>query len=164
VTDRMELESYLQLVREKLAANIVQAREFESKYYSDIPVLKQPAEYHRSATKGSIQPQYHLWNPPLRWFEADTGLPVVFRTNPDSAPNPQIGADMLAAMNAWSTVANCSLRVTDGGSTSGCGLFTLDGQNTISFNNCDGYFQAGSEGILAVASIANYTTSVTRVI
>ena len=164
VTDRMELSAYTQLIRDRLAANLAQSQEFEAKYYSDVPVLKQPLEYHRVLSKGGIEPQFHLWNPPLRWFEADTGQPVVFLTNTDQAPNPQVVGDVAAAMNAWSTVPGCSLRVTNGGTTNGCGLFALDGLNTISFNNCDGYFGPGSSGILAVASIANYTTSVTRVI
>ena len=164
ITDRMELTGYLRMLHERVAATVEQSQEFEAKHYSSVPVLKQPAEYHRSSSRGEIEPEFHLWNPPIRWFEADTGQPVVFLTNTDSAPNPQVVDDVAAAMTAWSTVPGCSLRVTNGGATTGCGLFALDGQNTISFNNCDGYFQSGSSGILAVASIANYSTSVTRVI
>jgi len=73
----------------------------------------------------------------------------------------------VAAMNAWSTVPGCSLQVADGGTTEGCGLFLTDGENTISFNNCDGYFHGSgncSSGILAVASIASYDTSQTRTV
>jgi hypothetical protein len=46
-------------------------------------------------------------------------------------------------------------------------LFGLDGENTVSFNNCDGYFSGTgtcSAGILAVTSIASYDTSQPRVI
>ena len=164
ITDRMEVSAYLRMVRDRLDANLIQAREFETKYYTGVPLLKEPAEYQAKSSRGEIQPQYHLWIPPIRWFEPDTGQQVLFYTNPDSAPTPTTVNDVAAAMTAWSSVANCSLRVGSGGNTGGCGLFTLDGQNTVSFNNCDGYFGPGSSGILAVASIANYTTSTTKVV
>lgn len=167
ITNRMELNRYTEMVRNRLAANLEHSREFEAEAYGNIPVLPQPIEYKVSTDGGDISPQFHLWNPPIRWFQADSGQAVVFKTNPDGAPNPQSVADAAAAMNAWSTVPGCSLLVADGGATEGCGLFGLDGENTISFNNCDGYFSGTSNcssGILAVASIANYDPSQTRVV
>jgi len=167
ITNRMELTRYTEMVRNRLAANLEHSREFEAKVYGNTPVLARPIEYKSAADGGDLSPQFHLWNPPLRWFQADSGQSVVFKTNPDGAPNPQAVADAAAAMNAWSTVPGCSLRVDDGGATQGCGLFALDGENTISFNNCDGYFSGSgscSSGILAVASIANYDRFQTRVV
>ncbi len=166
ITNRMELSAYTEMVRQRLGANRAAARQFDREAYRGIPVLDQPAGYARSAQKGDLEPQYHLWNPPTRWFEADNGQSVVFKVNTDTAP-PQVENDVVAATNAWSSVQGCSLRVTDGGTTTGCGLFGLDGENTISFNNCDGYFSGTgpcSSGILAITSIANYDSSQTRVV
>jgi putative Ig domain-containing protein/matrixin len=166
ITNRMELSAYTEMVRQRLGANRTAARQFDRDAYGKIPVLDQPAGYNRSAQKGDLEPQYHLWNPPTRWFEADNGQSVVFRVNTESAP-PQVENDVVAATNAWSSVQGCSLRVTDGGTTHGCGLFGLDGENTISFNNCDGYFSGTgtcSSGILAITSIANYDSSQIRVV
>jgi putative Ig domain-containing protein/Ig-like domain-containing protein/matrixin len=168
ITNRMELTQYTKMVRNRVAATVEFSREFEAEAYGDTPVLEHPAEYPPSTGgDGDLSPQFHLWNPPTRWFQPDTGQSVVFKTNPDGAPNAQSVNDAIAAMNAWSTVPGCSLRVDNGGTTEGCGLFTLDGENTISFNNCDNYFHGTgtcSSGILAVASIANYNPGQTIVV
>lgn len=158
ITNRMELSAYTAMVRQRLQSNRAVARQFDREAYGNVPVLDQPAGYARSAQKGDLEPQFHLWNPPTRWFEPDNGQSVVFKINVDEGP-PQTENDLVAAANAWSSVPGCSLRVIDGGTTTGCGLFGLDGENTISFNNCDGYFSGSgpcSSGILAVTSIANY--------
>ncbi|HKA23011.1 MAG TPA: putative Ig domain-containing protein [Blastocatellia bacterium] len=167
ITNKADLAKYTEMVRTRLTANWGRAREFESEVYGRIPLLSRPVEYKPSNDGNDVSPQFHLWNPPIRWFQPDNGQPVVFKTNPDGAPTPQSVADAVAAMNAWSTVAGCSLQVVDGGTTGGCGLFLTDGENTISFNNCDGYFHGSgncSSGILAVASIASYDTSQTRTV
>jgi Domain of unknown function (DUF4214)/Putative Ig domain/Ig-like domain from next to BRCA1 gene/Matrixin len=166
ITNRMELNQYAEMVRTRLAANLEHSREFEAGAYGSTPMLAQPLEY-KETDGGDISPQFHLWSPPIRWFQPDSGQSVVFKTNPAGAPTPQSVADAAAAMGAWSTVPGCALRVSDGGTTQGCGLFGLDGENTISFNNCDGYFTGTgtcSSGILAVASIASYDPSQTRVV
>jgi hypothetical protein len=167
ITNKADLGKYTEMVRTRLTANWGRAREFESEVYGRIPILSRPVEYKPSNDGNDVSPQFHLWNPPIRWFQPDNGQPVVFKTNPDGAPNSQSVADAVAAMNAWSTVPGCSLQVVDGGLTEGCGLFLTDGENTISFNNCDGYFHGTgncSSGILAVASIASYDTSQTRTV
>lgn len=166
ITNRMELSAYLAMVRDRLKANRRASREFEARAYDGIPVLERPAGYILGSQKGDLEAQFHLWNPPIRWFEPDNGQSVVFRVNPDGAP-PQVQNDVIAATNAWSSVAGCSLRVVEGGTTNTCGLFALDGVNSISFNNCDGYFNGSgtcSGGALAVTSIANYDRSQTRVV
>jgi hypothetical protein len=166
ITNRMELSAYTGMVRSRLAANRRAAREFEARAYDGVPVLERPAEYIIGSQKGDPEVQFHIWNPPLRWFEADTGQSVVFKVNTDSAP-PQVENDVIAATNAWSSVAGCSLRVVEGGTTDTCGLFVFDGTNTISFNNCDGYFSGSgdcSSGILAVTSISSYDRNQTRVV
>ena len=166
ITNRMELSAYTEMVRNRLVANRRAAREFEAGAYHGVPVLERPAGYTLRSQKGDVEPQYHLWNPRLRWFEADTGESVVFKVNTESAPS-QVENDVVAATNAWSSVAGCSLRVVEGGTTNTCGLFVVDGTNTISFNNCDGYFSGSgdcSSGILAVTSISSYDSNQTRVV
>jgi len=166
ITNRMELSAYTEMVRNRLVANRRAAREFEARAYEGVPVLERPAGHAPGSQKGDVEPQYHLWNPRLRWFEADTGESVVFKVNTESAPS-QVENDVVAATNAWSSVAGCSLRVVEGGTTNTCGLFVVDGTNTISFNNCDGYFSGTGDcsgGILAVTSISSYDTNQTRVV
>jgi hypothetical protein len=167
VTNMMEVSQYTEMVRARLALNADRAREFEASNYGVAPILERPPEYAAEAGRGNIEPQFHLWNPPTRWFEADSGQPVVFKTNTDLAPNSQVLSDVAAAINAWSTVPGCSLRVADGGTTTGCGLFVVDGENTISFNNCDGYFPPGGacgSGIVAITSIARYDRTRTVIV
>ena len=166
ITNRMELSNYLEMVRGRLAANKRAAKEFEARAYSGVPIREQPPAYTPSPQEGDLQVQFHIWNPPLRWFEVDTGQSVVFKVNTDSAP-PQAESDVIAATNAWSSVAGCSLRVVEGGTTDTCGLFAYDGTNSISFNNCDGYFSGSgtcSAGVLAVTSISAYDRSQSTVI
>lgn len=166
ITNRMELSAYVEMVRSRLDANRNAAREFEASAYSGVPVLERPAAHVRGSEGGDFQAQFHIWNPPIRWFEADTGESVVFKVNTESAP-PQVESDLIASANAWSSVPGCSLRVVSGGTTNTCGLFAADGTNSISFNNCDGYFSGSgtcSGGVLAVTSISNYDSSQTRVV
>ncbi len=166
ITNRMELSAYMAMVRDRLNANRRAAREFEARAYGAVPVLERPAGYILGSPKGDLEAQFHLWNPPTRWFEPDSGQSVVFKVNPDGAP-PQVENDVIAATNAWSSVAGCSLRVIDGGTTNTCGLFAIDGVNSISFNNCDNYFHGTgtcSSGVLAVTSISNYDRNQTRVV
>jgi hypothetical protein len=163
-TDRMELEAYMEMVRQKVAANQEQSQQFEDKYYRNVAIRMFPPEYPAKASSGSLEPQFHLFNPAIRWFEPDGGQPVVFYTNLDGAPNQQVLNDIDAAMRAWSTVPGCSLRVISGGTTSQC--LQSSGQNTIVFNNCSGFFSpsSGCSGILAMAGVQQYTTAVSRVI
>src|SRR5215813_3338988 len=166
ITNRMELSNYLEMVRGRLSVNKRAAREFDARAYSGIPIREQPPAYTPSVQSGDLQVQFHLWNPPTRWFEADNGQSVIFKVNTESAP-PQAENDVIAATNAWSSVAGCSLRVVEGGTTNTCGLFASDGTNTISFNNCDGYFSGSgscSGGVLAVTAISSYDLSQTRVV
>ena len=166
ITNRMELSRYAEMVRNRLSANRRAARDFEARAYAGVPVLERPAAYISESQSGDLEAQFHLWNPPTRWFEADSGQSVVFKVNTDGAP-PSIENDVIAATNAWSSVPGSSLRVIEGGTTNTCGLFSADGTNTISFNNCDGYFHGTgscSSGILAVTSISNYDPNQTRVV
>src|SRR5262249_2495874 len=166
ITNRMELSNYLEMVRGRLSVNKRAAREFDARAYSGIPIREQPPESTPSVQSGELQVHFHLCNPPTRSLEADNGQSGIFKVNTESAP-PQAENDVIAATNAWSSVAGCSLRVVEGGTTNTCGLFASDGTNTISFNNCDGYFNGSgtcSSGVLAVTSISSYDRNQTRVV
>src|SRR5262249_46366879 len=119
-TDRMELFAYLQMMRHRIAQNAARAKQFETRLYPDVPLLAEPREYREKFRNSAVQPQFHLWNPPLRRFEVDSGQPVVLTINPDGAPDAQIADDVSAAINAWNAVAGCSLRISAAGTVSEC--------------------------------------------
>lgn len=167
-TNRSELGAYTQMVGELIATNRKVMRNFKRMFYSGAPLLSQPIEIRSPRPGSDIGPQWSLLNPvnPARWFEPDSDKPVVFYVNPAGAPGfLSLQADMQAAMNAWSS-AGGSIRVTYGGTTAGCGIQAADGENTISFNNCDNYFVAsqGCAGILAVSGIVRYIPTQTKTI
>jgi len=161
-TNRMRLAEYLDMVRSRVAINRERSARFSDTYYRDVPMLAEPREYS-GRNEGGFAPQYRfLTSPPARWFEPDDGHSVVFVVNPDSAPNPQVMTDVSAAMDAWSSVPGCSLRVASGGSSSLCYAPNV---NTIVFNDCDGQFSPspGCSSILALGGL-NWDSGQTRVI
>jgi matrixin/putative Ig domain-containing protein len=166
-TSRSPYDSYKAQVQGLLEANATASIEFERTYYSGVPALSTPPDYE-TRNKAVITPFWALANPsqPARWFEPDSGQSVVFYVNPANAPSSAIVDDMLAALNTWSTSAGSSIQLRYGGETSGYGVQRADGQNTISFNNGDGYFapSTGCDGLLAVSGIVRYSTSQTRTI
>jgi hypothetical protein len=164
ITNRLELSAYLQMLRTKIATHAEQSRLFEQRYYSNIPMNARPVEYAELIGKGRLQPQWtYISSAHPRWFEPDSGQPVVFRVNPAGAPNQQINNDIAAAMNAWSTIPGCAMRMAVGTNTSEC--FPDLNNNTIIFNNCDGRWSAGGggcQGVLALGGLG--WTGNTRVI
>lgn len=162
ITDRMELSAYTRMIKQRLAANSEQALEFERAHYTNVSVLARPPEYGRVMSRG-FQTQFtFITNPPVRWFEPDSGDPVVFTINMDGAPNPQVLDDITAAMNAWSNVQGCSIRVVVGGTGDVC--FARD-LNSMVFNNCDGQFSPTPfcAGVLAIGGL-NWNASQTKVV
>lgn len=164
-TNRGELEAYTEMVTHLVETNQKKMRRFEQQYYQGVPVLTQPPEFEPSSV---FTPQWVLLNPasPARWFEADSNQPITFYVNPSGAPSfAVLQDDMQAAMDAFSK-AGGSIRVNYGGTTTGCGVQLADGLNTISFNNCDGYFAASQScaGLLAVSGIVRYIPSQTRTV
>src|SRR5262249_54975265 len=109
-------------------------------YYNNVPLLQEPREYNSKAVSGALQPEYHLFNPPARWFQPDTAQAVTVVTNPAQQPDPGTPNDVAAAMQAWSTVQGCSLRLVSGGSTAAC---LSAGMIVVDFNNCLGFFAGG---------------------
>ena len=162
VTTRMELTAYTEMVRRRLAANRERAQKFEETYYRNHALLARPPEYSRAASRG-LQPMFTLLSaPPARWFEPDDGEPVAFTINPDGAPNLQTQDDIAAAMNAWSTVNGCSMRVVVGAMGDIC---YANGSNTITFNNCDSQFSPSPfcASILALGGLG-WNASQTKVV
>ncbi|PYT02460.1 MAG: hypothetical protein DMF60_21315 [Acidobacteria bacterium] len=150
-TDRMELSSYINMVRTKLASNLARAQAFEETYYRNIPLLATPPGFVGS--KKQVHPEYtFLGN--VRWFQPDSGQPVPYTINPDPgpggiAPDPN---DIAAAAGAWTGVPGCSLTLAYTGILNNC--YTQTGTPGINYvsNNCDGHNQpsSGCANILAI--------------
>lgn len=169
ITDRAEFSEFAAMLRSRISATKAAAAAHETRYYNNLTVRVSPQE----ASGGGLGPTQNFTfinpNQPPRWFEPDSGQPVVFKINPAGAPSSTIMNDVSAAMNAWSTVSGSAMRLSNGGSTSNCGLLVTDGENTVSFNNCDSYSPfspsgGGCSGILAAAGIVSYSPYQTRVI
>lgn len=139
------LGNYRRMVQTRLAANLERAQAFEAGHYGDVPLLAQPREYDRAASRGEMRPFFTLLYPvkSVRWFEPDNNQPILFYINPDGAPNPQVIDDVGAAINAWSNVAGCTLRPVNGGARTVCP--SQRNLNAISFNNCDMRFSDSPE-------------------
>jgi hypothetical protein len=157
------LNEYSRIVRARLAALAKRSRAFQLEHYSDAAMLYQPPEYERAKSGRELHPQFKLLYPvkSVRWFEPDNNQPIVFYVNPEGAPNPQVVEDVGAAMNAWSNVEGCKLRVVNGGARSVCS--TQRTTNAISFNNCDGRFSPSAEcsRIIALGGL-RWTSDLTR--
>jgi hypothetical protein len=168
VSSTGDLEAYSARINSLVGENAENAAQFDRRYYSGVPVLGVPAGFDVDRQFGRIRPLWALLNParPLRWFEPDSGRQVSFYVNPAGAPSWDYQDDIKQALNAWSTTAGVSLKGVFGGTTGGCGVSSADGTNTISFNNCDGYFapSAGCNGLLAVGGIIRYSPSETKTV
>jgi len=140
ITDRAELDSYAGSLRTRIAAFQTAGRQHEARHFAKVGLLARPPELQSESGIAPIE-HFVLINPnqPPRWFEPDSGQPVVFKINSTGAFSADAVNSVTAAMNAWSTVSGSAMRVVSGGSTGGCGLTLRDGENTVSFNNCDNY-------------------------
>src|SRR5262249_24576919 len=128
------LSAYRRLVKATLSANLEQSRRFQARYYSGVPLNMSPPEYKPVSNAQKLRPEFTLHPFRGRWLEPDSGQPVSFTLNPDQQPSPQTAGDVVAAMNAWSSVNGSLLTVTLAGTTDLCLTPTT---STIYFNNCD---------------------------
>ena len=164
-TEEMELTAYGRLLRQKVQATRQRFEQFERAHFEAIPLRAQPAEYAALVAHENLQPQFTLIRPsqPARWFEPDEDQPIVFTINPDGAPGSRAVEDVAMAMNAWSSVPGCSVRVVNGGATNLC--YPHGSGNTIVFNNCDDRFSPTPDcsSIIAIGGL-NWDVSLTRVI
>ena len=153
-TDRMELSTYVEMVRNRLDINSERSRQFQETYYGNTPMLKQPAEYAKVQGNGDFHTDWtYISGQHPRWFEPDSGQPVTFMINTAGAPNAQVVNDVTAAMNAWSNTPGTSLRIVSGGTTAACR--ETFGLNLILFNSCDGRWSptSGCSSTLALGGL-----------
>ena len=71
--------------------------------------------------------------PPIRWFEPDSGLPVIMSLNPNNI-FPSGEAQIDAALQVWNTARQSTFRFQKGVTTNSAG-FLADKVNAISFND-----------------------------
>lgn len=140
VTERLELAAYRAMVRRKVSETGERFRRFEENYFRSVPMRAEPPEFASLEARGNLQAHFTFIRPsdPMRWFEPDDNQPILFKVNPDGAPNPQALEDISAAMNAWSTVSGSAMRVVNAGETNEC--YPHGVGNTMVFNNCDQQF------------------------
>ncbi|MBP1779877.1 MAG: hypothetical protein H6Q86_5888, partial [candidate division NC10 bacterium] len=114
-------------------------------------------------TLGSLQEYFTLMGP-ARWFEPDSGLPVVMKINSAGEPlAPTYGFEQTRqALQAWSNVPGSSFQYQDGGFTDAAGR-RYDGVNAVSFRDPDGIMDPPIRcgGTLGVGGFT-YTDSQTR--
>jgi hypothetical protein len=162
-TDQSDLNTYLARVSNLIQTLTAQSAAHEQAYFSDASLNRVPGEFPRLLSEAR-QPTFTILNPyqPQRWFEPDNDQPVTFSINRLQMPNARMPEDIKAAMEVWSNVNNSSIKLQLGVDSSTCGLSSIDGVNTISFNNCDGYssfsppVRGGCAGVIAAASISNF--------
>ncbi len=164
-TERMELKSFLRMLRSKTTTFTEESRAFEEKYFAGIPARPEPPEYDQINRRGGIQTQWaYIFSSHPSWFEIYDGLPVTFWVNTDRAPTSTIVNDIQAAMNAWSTISGSALRVVMGGTTPPTECYDESTRNVINFNNCSDYWTGGGcQGTLALGGL-NWYPGQTRVI
>ncbi|MGE0822667.1 MAG: matrixin family metalloprotease [Candidatus Binatia bacterium] len=100
-----------------------------------VPVLRSAvAVADPVSSGGGIGVQFNFaTNPGARWFEPDSGIPIVMQVNLQGAPAGALTV-ISQALQAWSTVAGSGLFFLNGGATSAFG-YQRDGENSISFND-----------------------------
>ncbi|HYM01000.1 MAG TPA: putative Ig domain-containing protein [Blastocatellia bacterium] len=135
VTEQAPCASYLKMVAERLAVTRTESDAFQAKYFGRTAILSRPPEYDRHRSAGTLEAQFHLFARPARWFQPDSGQPVIFTLNPDQQPDPATADDVRAAMRAWSSVPGCLLDVELSGTSGDCVGITAA---NIVFDNCDG--------------------------
>ncbi|MFP5261224.1 MAG: NBR1-Ig-like domain-containing protein [Blastocatellia bacterium] len=101
-------------------------------------IVETPPEYVDDAAQGApeadVTPQYTFLGS-YRWFEPDTGQPVVYRVNPAASPIAGGGtSEINQAFAAWTNVTTTALVLQNGGSTTMFG-FRQDGVSTISYDD-----------------------------
>ena len=165
-TDQSDLTSFLGNLASLVGSLSIRSTLHEERYFRDTILRAVPNEF--SAVRKTATPQFTIFNPyqPQRWFEADEGRPVIFALNQAQMPNPGIIEDIKTSLAVWSNVSGSSINlILRDESTATCGISSVDGVNTISFNNCDGYssfspsVNGGCSGVLAATGISNFDTT-----
>jgi Matrixin/Thrombospondin type 3 repeat len=143
---RVPLARLLRTIRRALAADPGQAA---------APLVTEPQELFAPGVERETIDRFTLMDsPPARWFEPDSGSPVVYRVDPKGdnglGANESLSA-IDAALAAWSNVTGANLLLQRGGSAQTSPL-SCNGTTQIVFN--DPYNEmpspTGCSGILAL--------------
>lgn len=155
ITNRTTLVRFTKKIKKVLRTHRAEVARYEQKY-AHSPIVDVPGDYTDDADAGDVTPQYaFLGN--FRWFEPDTGQPVIYRVNSAGAPVAGGGVtEVNQAMAAWSNVLTTSLRIQNGGPTTAAG-FNRDGVSAISFDDPDGVISdpVGCGGTLAIGGVSS---------
>src|SRR6185369_2935550 len=94
VTNSMELDRYIDKIRTTLSANGSRVVE-HAQLNGQQPLLTSPSEFkHQIAPQYKSTPKVYSY----RWFEADTGSPLIYFFNPEHSPVSDYGLEDFAAM------------------------------------------------------------------
>ena len=170
ITNSASLSKFTKKIKRTLRANAAEAARFEARF-ADTPIVEVPPEYVDDAgdnSSGDFSVQYTFLGS-ARWFEPDTGQPVLFKLNTNLSPIAGGGAtEINQAFAAWTNVTTTSLILQSGGSTTSGG-WQRDGVSAISYNDplnqmddpvgCSGTLaQGGATSISNPTSVINGQT------
>jgi Matrixin len=137
ITNSSTLTRFTKKIKRALRAPAADVSALDTKD-DQAPIVETPPEYIDDAAQnpsiGEVTPQYTFLGT-YRWFEPDTGQPVVYRINPASPPIAGGGvSEINQAFAAWTNVQTTALVLQNGGSTTMFG-FRQDGVSAISYND-----------------------------
>jgi hypothetical protein len=159
ITNSATLSRFTKKIKQVLRAHAAEDSTLNAES-EQIPIVETPPEYIDDAAQdsgsGDITPQYTFLGS-FRWFEPDTGQPVVYRINPAASPIAGGGANEInQAFAAWTNVQTTALVLQNGGSTTQLG-FRQDGVSTISYNDPLDQMSdpVGCSGTLAIGGVTS---------
>lgn len=137
ITNSSTLARFTKKIKRVLRARTAETSAFAAET-DQPPMVETPPEYIDDVAEGpgsgDLTPQYTFLGT-YRWFEPDTGQPVVYRINPASAPIANGGTNEInQAFAAWTNVQTTALVLQNGGSTTSQG-FRQDGVSAISYDD-----------------------------
>ncbi|HEX8089679.1 MAG TPA: NBR1-Ig-like domain-containing protein [Blastocatellia bacterium] len=137
ITNTSTLSRFTKKIKRVLRARAADVSALDAAEGSSL-IVETPPEYIDDAAQGpspgDVTPQYTFLGS-YRWFEPDTGQPVIYRINPASAPIAGGGtSEINQAFAAWTNVTTTALVLQNGGSTTMFG-FRQDGVSAISYDD-----------------------------
>ncbi|HVG22031.1 MAG TPA: NBR1-Ig-like domain-containing protein, partial [Blastocatellia bacterium] len=159
ITNSSTLARFTKKIKRVLRARAADVSAFDASD-EQAPIVETPPEYIDDAAQGpspgEVTPQYTFLGT-YRWFEPDTGQPVVYRINPTAAPIAGGGtSEINRAFAAWTGVTTTALVIQNGGSTATVG-FRQDGTSTISYDDPLDQMSdpVGCSGTLAIGGVTS---------
>ncbi|HST23046.1 MAG TPA: matrixin family metalloprotease, partial [Blastocatellia bacterium] len=157
ITNDAPLARFTRKIARVLRDNAAEVSSYAAQYEA-IPIVETPPEYIDDATSdsgpGDFTTQFTFLGS-FRWFEPDTGLPVIYRVNPTGSPTANGGnTEINLALAAWTNVQTSSLVLQNGGSTTVSG-FKSDGVSALSYNDPLDQMSdpVGCSGTLAIGGV-----------